>query len=321
MEKEHHDILVKASKDFMECRKKRHGNDCTVFGVVYANGDVNHPHANCFAGASRIGRGSIGLLLSLTDKFEREGLEVNFTAEENVRYLDWLLNRSPWASAFIGKDAPKSYQNRFVLLRTDIPANMLFGGGVAVRKMWETTSVKRVWLDMTAAGVQEDFAYYLGACAQLSGSDVGWGAHERGHGNLETPFTYGTLLNYLTHKPSKLTGLYTAGEYVGGYSAMWNGVGKCVNGFMKSNLFVGKSTGQVTVNPFAKAAVRPQLHLMPYKKAVEAMAEFQHTLFKEVGFEYEPKEINYPKPLDAKLPEPPVVKVALKRDRYGRFCA
>jgi hypothetical protein len=192
---------------------------------------------------------------------------------------------------------------------------MLFGGGVGVRKMWETTSVKRVWLDMTAVEVQEDFAYYLGCCAQLSAGNVGWGAYEPGHGNLETPFSYSTLLNFLSHRATKLTALYTAGEGVRGYSAMWNDdkYGKAVNDFMKTNLFIAEGKEQVQLNPFAKAA-QTQLKLVPYKKAVEAMPAFQHLLFKEIGFKYEPKDI-------APLARKPIEVKVFKRDRYGRFCA
>lgn len=320
MEKEHHDILVQASHDFMKYRKK-FTHVCTASAVVYKTGAVYHVSHACFAGAG-YGRGidSIALLVSLSDTFGREGLEVGFTPEENVRYLDWLMNRSPWQSAFLGKDAAKSYENRFVVLRTDIPANMLFGGGVGVRKMWETTSVKRVWLDMTAVGVQEDFAYYLGCCAQLSGGNIGWNGYEPGHGNLETPFSYSTLLNFLSHKATKLTNLYTSGESVRGYSAMWNGRDdKAVNDFMKDKLFIEEGKEQVQLNPFAKAA-QTQLKLVPYKKAVEAMPAFQHLLFKEIGFEYEPKDIVYPEPL-ARKPIEVKVKAAFKRDRYGRFRA
>jgi hypothetical protein len=59
--------------------------------------------------------------------------------EVQLRYINWVVNESPYKDAFVIKD-PKEIYNNYYLLRTDIPANMLVGACVVGRLSWEDHS-------------------------------------------------------------------------------------------------------------------------------------------------------------------------------------
>lgn len=56
--------------------------------------------------------------------------------EKQLRYINWLINESPYADVFIVKD-PEEVIDRFYTCRVDVPANMLVGALVCGRFLSE----------------------------------------------------------------------------------------------------------------------------------------------------------------------------------------
>ena len=85
---------------------------------------------------------------------------INKANNHSLRYLHYLLNKSPYAPAFISKSAGQAIKNGYVLVSLDTPANMAVGGMIALRYgCWEYYSTSKVFNDFIADGVDEDAAW------------------------------------------------------------------------------------------------------------------------------------------------------------------
>jgi hypothetical protein len=85
---------------------------------------------------------------------------VNKANNHSLRFLHYLLNKSPYAEAFISKSAGQALKNGYVLVSLDAPANMAVGGMIALRYgCWEYDTTSKVFNDFVAAGVDEDAAW------------------------------------------------------------------------------------------------------------------------------------------------------------------
>ena len=85
---------------------------------------------------------------------------VNKANNHSLRYLHYLLNKSPYAEAFISKSAGQAIKNGYVLVSLDAPANMAVGGMIALRYgCWEYAATSKVFNDFIADGVDEDAAW------------------------------------------------------------------------------------------------------------------------------------------------------------------
>lgn len=85
---------------------------------------------------------------------------VNKANNHSLRFLHYLLNKSPYAQAFISKSAGQAIKNGYVLVSLDVPANMAVGGMIALRYgCWEYAVVSKTFNDFLAAGVDEDAAW------------------------------------------------------------------------------------------------------------------------------------------------------------------
>ena len=58
---------------------------------------------------------------------------INKANNHCLRFLHYLLNKSPYAPAFISKSAGQAIKNGYVLVSLDVPANMAVGGMIALR--------------------------------------------------------------------------------------------------------------------------------------------------------------------------------------------
>ena len=100
-------------------------------------GTLMYPEAQLAGGSSR------GYLHKLTRK----------------KYLKWLFNRSPWAGTFYNTEPPA--EGEFVYSRTDVPANLMAGGLIAFRAIYEYPHIVTNWSWLVRNGVKESYAFIL----------------------------------------------------------------------------------------------------------------------------------------------------------------
>lgn len=55
------------------------------------------------------------------------------TEEDIIQYLDFMTNHSIFSDIFVTKNGEEIYDKKYLLLRTDVPANLMIGAGIVNR--------------------------------------------------------------------------------------------------------------------------------------------------------------------------------------------
>lgn len=167
----------------------------------------------------------IAVVSALMKPYEKEML----LEEEAFMYLDWLLNRSPYSSVFISKDVHECLLHKAIIADANHPSNLMAGGLVASRRLWEYPTVARVFCDLVKEGTNEDLAYILAHYCTTSfdrSGKVDWSCVRGGHCTIETSaVTQAYVKNFLAHTPTDLNKPYSESYSYYGYSNMFLGKG------------------------------------------------------------------------------------------------
>ena len=77
-----------------------------------------------------------------------------------IRYLNWLINYSPYRFIFHTKSGKEAFELGLVC-KTKISSNLIVGGLIAVREVTDIPSKIATWYKLTELGVPASFAYYM----------------------------------------------------------------------------------------------------------------------------------------------------------------
>lgn len=213
------------------------------------------------------------------------------TEEEAYMYLDWLLNRSPYASTFVTKDAYECLISKVVVSNSFTPANLMAAGLVASRRLWEYPVKARVMIDLVKAGVNENLAFYLGHITNCPFNREGkynLGGHSSAHCSVNTNwFDNEALLNFMKGKSTYLKKPYHNEVNYYGYDEMHGGkrYGVDLVGDWAHNNFPYKPAEIKAANPFGKAKVGHVDKSCSYDHFIETMKTFQHDILTHIGYE------------------------------------
>ncbi|MNQ96273.1 hypothetical protein D3C85_1118690 [compost metagenome] len=203
-------------------------------------------------------------------------------------FVDYILNRSPYADTFITKDAKQALEQKYTVSDGNHPANLMAAGMVALRRLWEYTYVAAAAYDLAKAGVNEDLAFLLGHTVNVQSvpkddSPTTWSACTAGHCSLTPSMGWKAIKNFLDHKVVQPKELYSKGGGYMGYDGMY---GECPYGagfykFVAGNFPYAKCKGgpaTTNLNPFMAAKQAEYVdNRVPYSKAIEVMAEWAKT--------------------------------------------
>jgi len=211
------------------------------------------------------------------------------SVEDKILYLDWLFNRSPYASTFISKNAIRSLNYGFSVSDCATPSNLMAAGLVATRRMWEYPYILRVWVDLTKAGVNENLAYYLAhlsSCKVDGTGKLAWNNPVYGHCSIDSHrWGADSLKNFINNTPKKLNQLYTEDIHYSGYGGMFSNkddVRDPLYVWIDANFpYKDEQKGEDN-NPF-KAARVAQVNTISYKKGIERMATFATKIMEKVN--------------------------------------
>lgn len=81
--------------------------------------------------------------------------------ERHHDYINFIINESPVADAFINKDAKDYYSRKVIPYNCNIPSRGVFAGAVALRCVWEYSDYFRIWTLLANAGVNKSVAVYV----------------------------------------------------------------------------------------------------------------------------------------------------------------
>lgn len=208
--------------------------------------------------------------------------------EVELWFVDYILNRSPYAITFVEKDAVKALETRLTVSSGDHPGNLVAGGVVALRRLWEHVYVARAAYDLVQLGVNEDLAFIIGHTIQSPSkidehTQVSWTANLNWHTSVD-PGVMGfkAIKNFLNHELLHPGQWYVTSGVYRGYSNMFGADGgllECIKRDFPVHLYNGQAKA-VDNNPFAAAKLpepKGNAKTAPYPKAIEVMAEWAKT--------------------------------------------
>ena len=146
-------------------------------GMGACHAELGNNYNNSWSGALSV------VSLITVDKLEGRRLVKGYTTP----YYRWLLNVSPWADVFITK-CPKEAIKKGVILRSDVPSNLLGGALIASRYGWEGQGAGfapkqqvYIWGELRKRGVDESLAFLMAHQARLNNGSLFWNNTNGGH--------------------------------------------------------------------------------------------------------------------------------------------
>lgn len=205
------------------------------------------------------------------------------THAEKVMFLDWLMNESPYKDAFYWKDAEQALTMGFCVMDGNCPGNVMGGGVVATRRLWEHTLVLSAWCSLVSGGMDKHIAYPI-AHVMIGRTDkegkFTWNGAGCGHVTIDAHvFGYEAMNKFRNHDYNKTMQFKKSCNYRS-YSDMFGTAGRNEETIGGLNKYMPK--GGVVNNPFANGAVQ---YSASYDKAIEDMLSIIPIINKKCGIE------------------------------------
>lgn len=200
------------------------------------------------------------------------------------KYYDFIMNRSPWSQCFMYKSAKQALVNKCVVLKTDVPANLMQGALISTRHPWEFPTRVTLWDELTKAGVDEHTAFLAMFMADSTGDSKQVKTSTLCHDHTPVAALRMTKADVLAFKANtpvyKQMSYNKGGSYQGVHRAFCKGQGdgatveRTFNTKFKQK--ANEKSFSAIINPFSKAkpSSRGDEVYMSYAKYAEFVKEF-----------------------------------------------
>lgn len=234
---------------YIDVFKGREFNDINSFIVIFEDGEeVSYFNAPCYGALSRQECGTEYILSSTYNH------KISLSEDKCIKYLDWLLNHSPYSRVFIDKDASECLDRGFVSVSGRTPSNLMLGGLIAVRRLYEYSSVVEAFDILVEGGVKPNLAYLIAHRSRVveEGSGISFNSFTTSHVNLNHSFDKEYIMNFVNNNPTEKDSYYDTGRY-GGVDSTWGTVTqKCLMHSLLSGLGDEDKMALRENNPFYK---------------------------------------------------------------------
>lgn len=140
-----------------------------------------------------------------------------------LEFIDWLINHSPWSDGFLSRSAQQVLDDKCFIANPEAPSNILIGGLIASRVLWEYREVSRAWHELVKRGVNPSLAFLLGHKASFDGGLVSFRNNNDGHKAIYLDKGEDYTLNFIKGEPKLLLTPYRKDNSYEGISATWGG--------------------------------------------------------------------------------------------------
>ncbi len=151
-------LFVSAAKDFklcdgdFSCRARN--------GIIWEDGTWSMSrNTACAAGLNGLQKHAVPLFI--VSSIQDYGSIYHHTHAITRKYINWLINDSPWAVVFVEKDIDWVIEHNCLVISAEYPNNLAVGAAVASRMPWEFSSWTTAWNALTEAGMNPSLAYIL----------------------------------------------------------------------------------------------------------------------------------------------------------------
>lgn len=263
--------------------------DTAAIAIIFEDSIHVSPNQACHAGlsnryAGNKERGAIGVVSALMKPYEGRILE----EEEATFFLDWLLNRSPYASTFVTKSAHQALFEKVIISDTTKPSNLMAAGLVASRRLWEYPHYARLFVDLSKGGMNENLAFWLAHMANFTFDRSGSFTFKAGycsHCSLSSSYTEAiTAKNFIAGSVVKPNKPFIESYEYRGYDAMFGGKAsplKSLVSWIHDNFPYGGEAVK-DVNPF-QAAKKIDDKKCSYEHAVKTLIEFEPKIMEQIN--------------------------------------
>lgn len=262
------------------------------FRVIFPTVEKRKVYKNepCFHKLNNTGGGSDFVVSSI--------LKTDLTDRRNLVYLKYVMEESPFRSVFMNT-FEEAVGDSTVVVTSEAPSNLMVGGLVCTRYLWEFPHHIRLFNDLVDSGIEKGIAflflhffnYSTTDSSQLLTLRYGSGGHEV-MDPLNEEFDY--CKNYLEDNPKSLNPLFhVASKYSEPYSihGIWrtrkntqDSLREFIHSVWKDALS-SKNHNTPCLNPFKKAirnnASNPS---GPYEDVIKLCVEHLVPAFKEKIF-------------------------------------
>jgi len=163
--------IIKEMREVREEGEKKGGvsNYCFAF----ANGFLRQLRRPCHASLKRFAsegaREGLVDLQYVLDSYHKAGSGCFTNEQEEVAYIDYLANRSPWREAFLTKNANTIHKEGAVL-SAEVPANVVGAACIAGRQLWEYSYSIKAFNDLVEKDMKESVAFLV--CLSLHRTEL-----------------------------------------------------------------------------------------------------------------------------------------------------
>lgn len=260
------------------------------FRVIFPTKRKVYKSEICFYKLNSIGEGSLFVVSSI--------LKTDLTDRRNLVYLKYVMEESPFKSVFMNT-FEEAVRDSTVVVTSEAPSNLMVGGLICTRYLWELPHHIRLFNDLVENGVEKGIAFLFLHFFQYSETDssqllalrYGAGTHE-----VMDPLNGGLdyCKNYLENNPKRLNLPFQEGcEYSRPYSihSIWRSEGDTQASLWDflcdiwEDALSPKDPNTSCLNPFKK--VSKKIRFPPkgyYKDVVKLCVEHLVPAFKEKIF-------------------------------------
>lgn len=260
----------------------------------------------CHAGLAEYGRNKAPGLFAVVSAFMVNyggaygaGSYKDNTKEEIHMFVHWLLNESPYSSAFVSKSANYAIKQKCVISNGYAPSNLMVGGLVASRRLWEYSYVVRVFCELAKRGVNKDLAFLLAHLPSVQtkpkdNSELTWTNPLSGHTSLDMyKMSLEACRNFIEHKIQDPNPPYIEQNKFNYYDSMYEEGGRLGLGIGKPTLYdfvsknfpyeecLGQEKKAPRLNPFVAAVKKDNPKAVTFKAAMDVMAKWANEVIME----------------------------------------
>tara|TARA_R110000772_G_scaffold129472_2_gene237608 strand:+ start:25705 stop:26517 length:813 start_codon:yes stop_codon:yes gene_type:complete len=189
--------------------------------LVYTDGEIKHiASTNCTAS---LGVGSADRQLECILSCVGYGVE---NEEYYNPFINWLVKRSPYADAFLSKQASKVGEDKCLIVNPDCPSNIMVGGIIAARGTYENTGIAKSWCELTKRGVNENLAFILSHWAKYGMAGVvGFQGHTQSHHAVDGNYATKCYIKaFINNKPYRINPTYQSVRRYSCIQSTWGAV-------------------------------------------------------------------------------------------------
>lgn len=130
--------------------------------------------------------------------------------EAGKAFIDWLVNRSPYAPAFATKDVNEILERGSFVCDAKVSSSLIVGGLIASRVMWEYTNVCKAWYELVSRGCNENLSFLLAHFADYGEGLISFRRYDEGHKSVNYYHVSTEYVNsFINSKPSRLEPPYS----------------------------------------------------------------------------------------------------------------